>query len=160
MFGIFLCRERAGAESIIQMLNKWLFYRVVLQNVTTAQTGGLSWPRMAKSSLNCHENHNQSKASFMASCRAHSPFIPSVPLFFTLSSPGNNTASTARLRVETSRRIPAPPQMQARLNPRASSGEKRSKSKHTQDHPEWEDGDHHKGESCMATFIVSILSTL
>lgn len=43
VFKIFLCRERAGAESIIQMLNKWLFYRVVLQNVTTAQTGRLPW---------------------------------------------------------------------------------------------------------------------
>lgn len=30
MLKIFLCRERAGAQSIIQMLNKWLFYRVVL----------------------------------------------------------------------------------------------------------------------------------
>ena len=87
----------------------------------------------------------QNKASFPASCRTHSPFIPSVPLFFTLTSPGNNTAMAARLRVETSYRVPAPLQMLARLNPRASSGEKRSKSKHTQDHPEWEDGDHHNG---------------
>ena len=89
----------------------------------------------------------QNKASFPASCRTHSPFIPSVPLFFTLTSPGNTTAMAARLRVETSHRVPAPPQMPARLNPRASSGEKHSKSKHTQDHPEWEDGDHHNGES-------------
>ena len=54
---IFLCRERGGVESVIQMLNKWLFYRVVLYDVTVDQTGGLPGRRATRSSLKCHEIH-------------------------------------------------------------------------------------------------------
>lgn len=46
MFKILLCRERRGVESIIQMLNKWLFYGVFLGDATLDQRSGLpSQPR-------------------------------------------------------------------------------------------------------------------
>lgn len=67
----FLCRERGGVESI-QMLNKWLFYRISRMLQWTRQVGTQA-NCAARKSWNAMKSKSQNKASFAATCRTISP---------------------------------------------------------------------------------------
>lgn len=104
------------------------------------------------------ESTSQNKASFMASCRTQSPFIPPVPPFFTLTSPGNNTAMAAgwgwrphieclHLRRRKPGWIPRRPQARSVPSPNTHSTIQNEKMESTT-----------MVSPCMATLIFSILS--
>ena len=103
---------------------------------------------------------SQNKMSFMVSCRTQSPFIPPVPPFFTLTSPGNNTAMAAgwgwrphiaylHLRTCKPGWIPRRPQVRSVPSPNTHSTIQNEKMESTT-----------MVSPCMATLIFSILSIL